>query len=287
MKDYFGYVGKVCVVTGASSGMGKSITEMLVDLGAEVYTLSRVPADVPGIKKAFSCDLLKKEDIDNAFAQIPERVDCFFGVAGVSGLYNTKLEVMTVNYVANKYITEEYLTKRVPDTTGAIVYVTSAAGDAWREPAIQQDLMPVLKNAEGTLLSGWDETIAACQAYADASPLDNLYGQSKCAINIYAAFVAPEFGKRQVRVNVLLPMGTSTRMTPEFEKQSPDIPKEVRMKFNGWAGRWAEAREQAEPAVFLNSNMASFLSGVYICGDYGFHLPFEANFAPRRLTLGK
>ena len=37
MKDYFGYKDKVCVVTGASSGMGKATVEMLVDLGASCY----------------------------------------------------------------------------------------------------------------------------------------------------------------------------------------------------------------------------------------------------------
>ena len=30
MKDYLGYTGKVCVVTGAASGMGKATAEMLV-----------------------------------------------------------------------------------------------------------------------------------------------------------------------------------------------------------------------------------------------------------------
>lgn len=39
MKDYLGYTGKVCVVTGAASGMGKATAEMLVDLGAMVYAL--------------------------------------------------------------------------------------------------------------------------------------------------------------------------------------------------------------------------------------------------------
>jgi NAD(P)-dependent dehydrogenase (short-subunit alcohol dehydrogenase family) len=32
MKDYFGYTGKICVVTGAASGMGKAAAEILVDL---------------------------------------------------------------------------------------------------------------------------------------------------------------------------------------------------------------------------------------------------------------
>ena len=51
MKDFFGYEGKTCVVTGASSGMGKATVEMLVDLGAKVYALDINPCDVEGIEK--------------------------------------------------------------------------------------------------------------------------------------------------------------------------------------------------------------------------------------------
>ena len=49
MRDYWGYAGKVCVVTGVSSGMGKATAEMLLDLGAEVYGLDCVqPNDFLG-----------------------------------------------------------------------------------------------------------------------------------------------------------------------------------------------------------------------------------------------
>ena len=48
MKDYLGYTGKVCVVTGAASGMGKATAEMLVDLGARVYALDWAEVKVEG-----------------------------------------------------------------------------------------------------------------------------------------------------------------------------------------------------------------------------------------------
>ena len=51
MKDYFGYKDKVCVVTGASSGMGKATLEMLVDLGASCYAVDFNTCDVKGFKK--------------------------------------------------------------------------------------------------------------------------------------------------------------------------------------------------------------------------------------------
>ncbi|MCD7808355.1 MAG: hypothetical protein LUH02_03355 [Erysipelotrichaceae bacterium] len=51
MKDYFNYEGKVCVVIGASSGMGKATVEFLVELGAIVYALDIQPVEVKGIKE--------------------------------------------------------------------------------------------------------------------------------------------------------------------------------------------------------------------------------------------
>ena len=58
MKDYLGYTGKVCVVTGAASGMGKATAEMLVDLGAMVYALDWAEVKVEGITAYLHTDLL-------------------------------------------------------------------------------------------------------------------------------------------------------------------------------------------------------------------------------------
>lgn len=40
------YQNKVCVVTGAASGIGKALCEKLVALGAQVYALDRNKADI-------------------------------------------------------------------------------------------------------------------------------------------------------------------------------------------------------------------------------------------------
>jgi len=53
MKEYFGYSGKVCVITGSASGIAKAATEMLVDLGAEVYALDWSDVAIAGIKKVY------------------------------------------------------------------------------------------------------------------------------------------------------------------------------------------------------------------------------------------
>ena len=129
MRDYLGYSGKVCVVTGASSGMGASLAEMLIDCGAQVWTASRGEVTLEGQAGWVKLDQVSRESIDAAFAQLPEKIDCFFGVAGVSGLKNDYVETFTIDFVANKYLLDTYLSKRVAPG-GSITFVTSTLVDS-------------------------------------------------------------------------------------------------------------------------------------------------------------
>lgn len=57
MMDLFGYKGKVCVITGASSGIGEATAEILVDMGAKVYALNRRECSISGLTKYIRTDL--------------------------------------------------------------------------------------------------------------------------------------------------------------------------------------------------------------------------------------
>ena len=82
MKDYFGYKDKVCVVTGAASGIGRSTVDLLLDMGAVVYAIDIKDIEIPGVKNFIAADLNSKDAIDMAFEEIPKQIDCFFGIAG-------------------------------------------------------------------------------------------------------------------------------------------------------------------------------------------------------------
>ena len=213
MKDYFGYTGKTCVVTGASSGMGKATAELLVEMGANVYALDFSKPDVDGINTWIQVDLAVKDSIDNAFALLPEHFEHFFGIAGVSGVSHTYEETFIIDFVANKYITETYLEKRISDG-GAIAYITSSSGVRWARPDIIEEYKAIVE------AEGWDATV---QAIFDLDQSDNAgviaYMVAKRAMKYYASVKAADFAKRDIRVNFVLPCSTSTPFVSDFPQR--------------------------------------------------------------------
>lgn len=258
MKDYFGYKKKTCVVTGAASGIGLATANMLVDLGADVYALDRNEIEIQGIKKFIKVDLADKKSIDEAFKNIPSEIDSFFGVAGLSGARTNYYTTFTVNFIANKYITEEYLVKRMKKGS-SISYVTSTGGNYWEK--YRKEYMKFI-NA-----STWDDMISVLHKQAKPDTLGVMaYALSKRAMNYYTNKMAIELGKKGIRVNAVLPGSTDTGMKKEFEVEAGG--EEALLAHTGAVKRLATPEEMAEPLVFLNSEMARFASGVTLIVDY-------------------
>lgn len=258
MKDYFWYEGKVCVVTGAASGIGLATAEILVDLGAKVYALDRNGANIKGIEEFIEVDLGDKKSIDAAFKKLPEEIDSFFGVAGLSGARTNYYTTFTVNYIANVYMTEEYLIKRMK-SGASISYVTSTGGANWEK--YRKEYMKFIE------AKGWDEMVDVLHTFAKPDSVGMMaYALSKRAMNYYTNKMAVEFGEKGIRGNAVLPGSTDTGMKREFEVEAGG--EEALLSHTGAAKRLATPEEIAEPLVFLNSAMAKFISGVTLIVDY-------------------
>ncbi len=261
MKDYFGYVGKVCVVTGAASGMGKATAEMLVDLGAKVYALDWATVNIEGIEKYICTDLSQKDSIDKAFEAIPQQIDSFFGIAGVSGAKCDFITTTKIDLISNKYICEEILVNRMSEG-GSIAFMTSTAGIGWEKEGNKKVYLPLLK------AKGWQASVEVLEK----SILRHLPGTlgypfSKLAMNYYVAQLQKEFASTGIRVNAVLPGSTDTGLKDEFTKM---VGGETELlKHCGYAHRLAKSEEMAKPIVFLNSVMASYISGELMIVDYG------------------
>lgn len=258
MKDFLNYTGKICVVTGAASGIGKATIEILDSLNAEVYALDKNPVTETENIKYLEVDLTDKESIDKAFNIIPDHIDSFFGVAGLSGAITNYYTTFTVNFIANKYITEKYLKNRMSQGA-AITYVTSTAGRHWEKYSKEYEKFIKAQT--------WEEMIEVLhnQAHEDTIGMMS-YPLSKRAMNFYMAETAAELGDIGIRVNALLPGSTDTGMTKEFEVEAGG--NDALIAETGVANRLATPEEMALPLIFLNSDMAGFISGHPLIVDY-------------------
>lgn len=275
MKDYFGYNNKICVVTGAASGIGKATVDLLLELGAKVYALDIAKTSLTGVEKYIEVDLSDKDSIDKAMQQVPTHIDSFFGVAGLSGARTNYYKTFTVNYIANKYITEEYLKNRMT-YGGSISYVTSTGGLYWEKYAHEYENFTKAKT--------WDEMITALHKQAKENTLGLMaYPLSKRALNYYMSELAIELGPKKIRVNALLPGSTDTGMKEEFEVEAGG--KDALIAETGTALRLAKPEEMAYPLIFLNSDMASFITGLPLIVDSGTNAMVNLKLKKDRMNI--
>lgn len=162
------------------------------------------------------------------------------------------------------------------DKGGAILYVTSCGGLMWEK--WQKEYKKIMK------CRTWEEMIRFMKK---VSPKDGVgimaYTLSKRAMNYYASLKAVEYGKRGIRVNALLPGSTDTGMKAEFEKMAGG--KEKLLKENGAIGRLATSEEMAQPIVYLNSDMAGFVSGLMFIADMGHNCEKVLGFSKNQLNV--
>lgn len=261
MKDYFGYKGKTCVVVGGASGMGRAAVETLVDMEAVVYVLDVKECDVPGIKEFVPVNLANRDSIDEAFAKLPNVIDKYFNFAGVGGISTDVPTTITINYIAPYYILTKYCKERIPEN-GAIVVVTAMAGTCWEQPQVKAEIEDLVK------AEGWDEKYRVlCDEVAPKLDSHTAYRYSKRALEYQLNLLVTEFAKMHIRLNSVKPGATNSGLTKEFSTYHGSV-EAFAKKFGGYIGRLAESREMGEPAVFLGSDMASFISGAALPVEY-------------------
>ena len=259
MKELFGYAGKKVVINGAASGMGEAATRDLIDLGAEVYALDIKEVKLP-VKQYLPTDLSKKESIDAAVAVLPKEIDRVFTCAGLPGPPFTPTQIVMVNFVGNRYMVEALL-PRVTDG-GAVAMISSIGGQGWQM---------VLKTLDEFMaITDFEQSRAWLEAHQDVvkgSTGVNAYSFSKQCLVAYAKSRAWELAKRKIRINTLSPGATDTPMMPAF--QAAYTKAGVDMLVTP-IGRYATSGEMGDPLVFLNSDMANYISGTDLVADFGY-----------------
>jgi len=131
---------KTAVVTGASSGLGKAVAELLAEQSAKVFALARSvdKVELPSSVVKIPLNIRDLKSIDDAFAAIDKETQTIDILVNCAGRALTKkfeettreeiMDVFGVNLKGNIYIALEVYKRMIPEKNGYIINVSSTSG---------------------------------------------------------------------------------------------------------------------------------------------------------------
>jgi NAD(P)-dependent dehydrogenase (short-subunit alcohol dehydrogenase family) len=233
--------GKVCVITGAASGIGAESARLFAAEGARV-----VGVDVePGAKGALAiqADVTDEGQVRDMYARVRDelgRIDVLFNNAGISppddaSVLETSLEAW----------------QRVQDVNLRSVFLCCKYG------------IPHLLDAGG----GSVINTASFVATMGSAVSQISYTASKGGVLALSRELGVEFARRGVRVNALCPGPVSTPLLQELFAKDPE--KAARRLVHLPMGRFAEVGEIAQAALFLATDESSYITASTFMVDGG------------------
>ncbi|MDM1764509.1 MULTISPECIES: glucose 1-dehydrogenase [unclassified Acinetobacter] len=237
---------KVCIITGAASGMGEAEAFAFATQGAKlviadlnIESAQQVADKIRQMGNevlVVQVDITEKTQLENLVQTTLQhfgRIDVLLNNAGIFDKYINSLDtseqlwdlVFNINVKSIFNLSNLVLPHMIEQKSGAIINIGSIAG-----------LVSKMGGAS--------------------------YTASKHAVLGYTKHLAAEYGKFGIKINAICPGTIRTPMTAEMLKTRPTdkIPLD----------RFGEVNEVADLAIFLASDEAQFMSGACITIDGGF-----------------
>ena len=258
------YDGKSAVVAGGGGdGMGAAVVQILLSLGANVTVLD-LRASASSDAEFIRTDLGSVDEIDQAISEIGD-VDALFNCQGISGATPgaSVSEVMTVNFLGLRHLTEAIVPKMPPGS--AVANISSAGGLGWERKS--SEIQALLEHDDTESAKAWCEQQSGGMLKA-AFP--HAYAFSKQALIYWTLQRSESSIQAGIRMNVTSPGSTLTPMAGDFPVTGVE-------GMNHPINRTSVPVEQAWPLVYLNGSAASYVNGVNIPVDGG-------NFAARSIA---
>jgi NAD(P)-dependent dehydrogenase (short-subunit alcohol dehydrogenase family) len=233
--------GKVCVITGASGGIGSASAEAFAREGARVVGVD-VAEGAPG-ELSLQVDVTDDAAVRDMYARVHAelgRVDVLFNNAGISptddgSVLDTSLEAW----------------QRVQDVNLRSVFLCCKHG-----------IPHLLEGGGGSVIN-----TASFVAVMGAATSQISYSASKGAVLSLSRELGVQFARQGVRVNALCPGPVDTPLLRELFAKDPVAA--ARRLVHVPMGRFARAEEIAAAALFLASDESSYVTGSTFLVDGG------------------
>jgi len=246
--------GKVAIVTGGGSGIGRAIALEFASAGADVVVGSRrlvvlesVAEEIRALGRrslAVAADTTRKTDVDGLVQRTMAEfggIDILVNNAGIST--RTSLldcsegewdRVMDVDLKGYFLCSQAAGRRMVEQERGAIINVSSHAG------------------------------VSTFGSFS--SP----YSVAKAGVIMFTTALALELGRHNIRVNCIAPGDVKTEMTgPKWRDAETLKQYEERLKRRSPSARVAEPEEIGTIALFLASEASKYITGQTIIADGG------------------
>jgi NAD(P)-dependent dehydrogenase (short-subunit alcohol dehydrogenase family) len=240
--------GKVAVITGAASGIGRETARRFAQEGARVCVVDL--ADDPGKETAAEinglyvhADVTDPDDVQRMYREASERfggIDVLFNNAGIApsddaSILETGLDAW----------------ERVQDVNLKSVFLCCKYGIPY-----------LLERGGGSVIN-----TASFVAVMGAATSQISYTASKGGVLALSRELGVEFAQQGVRVNALCPGPVSTPLLQELFAKDPE--EAARRLVHLPMGRFAEAVEIANGALFLASDESSYVTASTFLVDGG------------------
>jgi 2-keto-3-deoxy-L-fuconate dehydrogenase len=248
----FSLVGKKAVITGGGSGIGRAISLLFAQQGADVHIIeiseerSRLVVDEIrtncGNASSYTCNVAKQPEVLDTFSKIGH-IDIIVNNAGIAHIGK-----------ADNTLEDDF--DRIVNVNIKGVYNCLYAG------------IPQLRNSNGGVIINI-ASVAALVGISDRFA----YSAAKGAVIAMTLSVAKDYINERIRCNSVSPARVHSPFVDGFiSKNYPGKEKEVFEKLSKSQpiGRMAEPEEIANLILFLCSDEASFITGCDYPIDGGF-----------------
>ena len=246
MYNPYSLEGKIILVTGASSGIGRSAAIECSKMGATVIAVARNEQRLQETLSMMEsnnnsyhvCDLTDADGVDKMIAEIPT-IDGLVNNAGIGivkplkfineGDFTTLLKADTI---APIILLQKLIKKKKINKGGSVVFTSSMA-------------------ALGGVTNG-----------------NSMYVACKGAISSFVLNAALELGPQNIRVNAVCPAMINTPLVHDGDTENEEHLKEMEKQYP--LRRFGEPEDVAWAMIYLLSDAARWITGTNMVVDGGF-----------------